>query len=349
MVDDSGASETKVPFRDAHLSGRILVGDVGGTKTQFGLYETSGGQLVRSHVQRYQSDSAPTFQELARRFLEEAGAASAEAACFGVPGPVNKGVVKATNLPWTLSEQDLKRELGIPKIRLVNDLVAYTAAIPFFSRADLMVLHEGSTTRNKDLACVLAPGTGLGMAFLHTLNGVPYPLPSEGGHANFAPNSELEIELLQYLKREFPTSVSCERLLCGPGLYNIYRFLRDTGIEKESPELHERLSHENPAAVISTLAQSNADPLCEKTLDLFVSILGAHASNLVLTFLTTGGVYLGGGIPPKITQKLMDGSFMKAFLQKERLKEVVEQTPVYIIKDDKAALLGAAVLANRLR
>lgn len=334
---------------DSHSSGRILVADIGGTKTQFGLYETSGGQLVRSHVQRFDSKAAPTFQDLARMFLKEAGAAGAEAACFGVPGPVSRGVVKATNLPWTLSEEELKRELGIPKIRLVNDLVAYTAAIPFFSRADLLVLHEGAPERSKSLSCVLAPGTGLGMAFLHTLNGVPHPLPSEGGHANFAPNSDLEIELLKYLKKEFPTSVSCERLLCGPGLHNIYRFLRDTGVQKESPLAHERMEKENPAAVISSLALDQRDPLCEQALDLFVAILGAHASNLVLTFLATGGVYLGGGIPPKITAKLTDGTFMRAFLNKEKLVEVVQQTPVFVIKDDKAALLGAAVLANRLR
>jgi glucokinase len=300
-------------------------------------------------VQRFDSKAAPTFQDLARMFLKEAGASGAEAACFGVPGPVNRGVVKATNLPWTLSEEELKRELGIQKIRLVNDLVAYTAAIPFFSRADLLVLHEGSAERSKSLSCVLAPGTGLGMAFLHTLNGVPHPLPSEGGHANFAPNSDLEIELLKYLKKEFPTSVSCERLLCGPGLHNIYRFLRDTGVQKESPLAHERMEKENPAAVISSLALDRSDPLCEQALDLFVAILGAHASNLVLTFLATGGVYLGGGIPPKITAKLTDGTFMRAFLNKEKLVEVVRQTPVFVIKDDKAALLGAAVLANRLR
>ncbi len=349
MTDDSKTSDIKVALQDGAPSGRILVGDVGGTKTQFGLYETSGGQLVRTHVQRYQSDSAPTFQELAKQFLKEAGANGAEAACFGVPGPVNKGVVKATNLPWLLSEQELKRDLNISKVRLVNDLVAYTAAIPFFSRADLMVLHEGSAERNKSLACVLAPGTGLGMAFLHIFNGVPHPLPSEGGHANFAPNSDLEIELLKYLKREFPTSVSCERLLCGPGLYNIYRFLTETGVEKESPTVHEQLSNGNRARVISQMAQEQADPACERALDLFVSILGGHASNLVLTFLATGGVYLGGGIPPKIAKKLSDGSFMRAFLEKQRLKEVVEQTPVYVIKDDKAALLGAAVLAQRMR
>jgi glucokinase len=327
----------------------ILVGDVGGTKTRFALYETSGGQLVRKEVKRYDSASASSFQELAKKFLSETGADGVETACFGVPGPVQKGHVQITNLPWTLSESDLKRDLNIPRVRLVNDLVAFTAAIPFFSRSDLAVLHEGKKERETSLACVLAPGTGLGMAFLHMIDAVPHPLASEGGHANFAPNNDLEIELLKFLKREFPVSVSYERLLCGPGLLNIYRFLRDTGFAKESSGVAERMKTELPAAVISNLATQKSDALCEKALDMFIAILGAHAGNLVLTFLATGGVYLGGGIAPKILEKLQDGTIVKSYLEKQRWSEVVDATPLYVIKDDQAALLGAAVLAKRLR
>ena len=327
----------------------ILVGDVGGTKTRFALYEKSGDQLIRKEVKRYDSASAGSFQELAKKFMSECSVSGVEKACFGVPGPVQKGHVQITNLPWTLSESDLKRDLGIPLIRLVNDLVAFTAAIPFFNPSDLAVLHEGKKERETSLACVLAPGTGLGMAFLNTIDGVPHPLASEGGHANFAPNNDLEIELLRFLKRDFPISVSYERLLCGPGLANIYRFLKETKYAAESPIVAERMKSELPAAVISGLATQKGDKLCEKTLDMFIAILGAHAANLVLTFLATGGVYLGGGIAPRIIEKLQDGTIIEAYLQKQRWKEVVEATPLYVIKDDQAALLGAAVLAQRLR
>ena len=324
----------------------ILAGDTGGTKTRLALYEQIGGKFVRQQTETFSSPDYASLEEIIRNFLAK-NHVTVKQACFGVPGPVVDGRAVSTNLPWLTDERHITRTLGISSVRLVNDLVATTSSLPFLSPADLLTLHPGLPTGKETTFGVVAPGTGTGVGILYK-NGEQFlPLPSEGGHADFAPNTPVEIELLQYLRQKFGR-VSYERLLCGPGLVNIYNFLKDSGAAPEPPELAKKMREENPAAVISTIGQSGEFEICVQALDIFVSVLGAKAGSLTLTMLTTGGIYLGGGIPPKITQKLLDGTIIKAFLNKGRLSDFVKSVPLYVIRDDHAALLGSAYLASRL-
>lgn len=325
----------------------ILAGDIGGTKTRLALFSRENGLLEIKQLAQYESARTSSFPELVHSFLST-HAIDVQTACFGVPGPVQGGRVKVTNLPWELDEETLRADLRISHLKLVNDLVAFTASIPNLRERELEVIYPGTDKIERRMYCVIAPGTGLGMGFLHIVNGIGHLIPSEGGHANFAPNSAIEIELLQYLRKSYSHSTSLERLLCGPGIFNIYKFLVERSGGEERPATRAAMRSENPTAVIAHSALDKSDPICEQALDIFCSVLGSHASNMVLTVLSTGGVYLGGGIPPKILPKLQDGTFVRAYLSKERLGELPTKTPVYVIKDDRAALLGAATLAEQL-
>ncbi len=324
----------------------ILVGDVGGTKTRLALYDSKKENMIRVEKKDFASAEYQGLESIINDFLSRRKI-TVSAACFGVPGPVTDGESSATNLPWFLSERNIAEQTVVKKVRLVNDLVALTSAVPHLCADELAILYEGKDMDPQAPRAVLAPGTGLGQAFLY-FDGARYHVhASEGGHVDFAPNTDLEIKLLKYLQNKFGR-VSYERVLCGPGLINIYEFLRDSGYAPEPPELRARLEQGHRAAVISTAGQAGEFEICVKALDMFVSILGAQAGNMVLTLLATGGVYLGGGIPPKIFKKLTDGAFLKSYFEKGRLRPLVEKTPVYIIKDDHAALLGAAYIARQL-
>lgn len=325
----------------------ILAGDTGGTKTRLALYQMRERRLVRQHIEAFVSSDFKGLAEVAQEFLNKYNV-SVDKACFGVPGPVIMGVVQTTNLPWTLTEDEISQALNIPKLKLVNDLVATTASLPYLSPDKLHVLHQGQKTDWQDTMCgVVAPGTGLGQAFLRCESGQFNVFASEGGHVDFAPSNEMEVELFRYLKSKFG-HVSYERLLCGPGLVNIYTFLKDTGVASEPSDLRKRLQDDDPAAVISTAGQTGEFEICVKALDIFASVLGAQAGNLVLTLMATGGVFLGGGIPPKILRKLTDGTVVAAYLNKGRLSGLVKNTSLYVILDDHAAVLGAAHLAAKL-
>lgn len=324
----------------------LLAGDIGGTNTRLALFNIEGGAFVRRELKRYESRAYGSLAEIVKVFLGETET-KVNRACFGIPGPVIGGRVKTTNLPWELSDEALSRELKIPGVKLVNDLVSYTASIPFLGDDGLVVLHKGSPMNEKKVACVVAPGTGLGVGFLQFIDGIPHPVASEGGHADFAPNSDLEIELLRYLRIEFPKHVSYERVLCGPGLLNIYRFLKETSFAPESAEIAERLKAGDPAAVISKAAMAEEDKLCVKALDMFCCILGSFAGSAMLMFMATSGVYLGGGIPPKIIAKLQNSELVSCYLGKGRFEKIVGGTPLAVIRDEHAALLGAASLAAR--
>lgn len=332
----------------------LLAGDVGGTKTRLALYDmtTSNGmiKLSRGPLETFDSKSASSLEELVARFLS-AHNASVAAACIGIPGPVSRGTVKTTNLPWSLlNEQQLVRALKIPLVKLVNDLTATVASIPALREEDLITLHAGNPDRDRNVFAIVAPGTGLGQGYLYVDDsGAIHPLASEGGHVEFAPRDDLEIELLNYLRAKLKKRVSVERVLCGPGLVNIYLFLKDTGYAPEPTALSERLQREDPAAVISKSGISGEFELCAKALEIFCSLLGSHAGDTVLTYLSTGGLYLGGGIPPKIISKIQEGGLVQSYLRKGRLSHCVEMTPLSVIRDDTAALLGAASIAARAR
>jgi glucokinase len=318
----------------------ILAGDVGGTKTNLALFSEEGGRLIPKVEHTFESKKYPSLEALAGEFLAEAGVL-ADRACFGLPGPVVAGRVEVTNLPWVVDEQDMSRSLKIPQVRLLNDLEATAYAVPILERKDLHILNEGLPQEHGTIGLV-APGTGLGEGIL-VWEGTGYrPVPSEGGHTDFAPRNDLEIELLRYLMAKYG-HVSCERVLTGPGLVNIYNFLKESSYATEPQWLAGRLAAaEDRAAIIGQTALAGESELCVKALDIFVAVLGAEAGNLALKVMATGGVYLGGGIPPKILKKLEDGTFLTAFLSKGRLSPVLTQIPVRVIMNERAALLGAA-------
>jgi glucokinase len=334
----------------------ILAGDAGGTKTRLALYEMTGlagrNAFKCSAIADFDSKSASSLEEIVRVFLERYNSVGQiKAACIGVPGPIVYGTVRATNLPWHIEETSMAKSLGIPWLRLVNDHVATAAAIPLLGPDDTEVLHPGLEDRENRVFALLAPGTGLGQAYLCLDEyGRYHPFPSEGGHVEFAPRDELEFDLLSYLIDKFRSRVSIERVLSGPGLVNIYSFLRDRSYCEEPELLRQEVStSSHPASVISAYGLEGRYPLCVRSLDLFAGLLGSRAGDVVLTYLSTGGLYLGGGIPPKLIRKLREGGTVAAYLRKGRLSPLVESTPLRVILNEHAALLGAASIAARLQ
>ena len=333
----------------------ILAGDVGGTKTRLALYERTGSAdlfaLERQVLADFESRSAPSLEEIVREFLGRHNAAGRiEAACIGLPGPVVGGAVRATNLPWVIEERAFGENLGIPKVRLVNDHAATAAALPLLGPEDLITLHPGREERERRVFAILAPGTGLGQAYsVLGADGRHHPFPSEGGHVEFAPKDEIEFDLLKYLQEKLHKRVSIERVLSGPGIMNIYSFLRDRSYcDEPEPLRTEIAAAPTPAAVVTDRGLKGTPPICARTLDIFARLLGSQAGDVVLTYLCTGGLFLGGGIPPKVAAKLQEGGTVAAYLRKGRLSPLVEMTPLHIIKNDRAAMLGAAAIAASL-
>ncbi|HOG47984.1 MAG TPA: glucokinase [Anaerolineae bacterium] len=320
----------------------ILAGDIGGTKTSLSLASVAEDGSVRlAEVHSYPSQQYASLEAIVERFGQEVSA-TVDRACFGVAGPVLAGEATITNLPWRMSERSLTEALGGLPSRLINDLTALAHAVPALRGEDLVTLQRGERQVGGAIA-ILAPGTGLGQGYL-CWDGRRYrPGASEGGHADFAPADDLQIQLLQFLRAEYG-HVSWERVLAGPGLHNIHRFLCAAGAA--TPDwVAARLAAGDPSAAISALALTGEDPCCARALDIFVSIMGAQAGNLALTYMATGGVYLGGGIPPKILPKLQDGAFLRAFRAKGRLSPVAAAIPVAVIANAQAGLLGAAACA----
>lgn len=320
----------------------ILAGDIGGTWTRLAFFEEQDGRLVPAVDKIYRSRDFDSLAQVVRRFERDYRRGSIEHAAFGVAGPVRGGRAKATNLPWVIDCANLAQELELKaeNIDLINDLAANAWGAMALTPADLTVLNEGSPQASGN-AAVIAAGTGLGEAGLFWDGERHRVFASEGGHVDFAPRDELEIELLRYLLARYPR-VSYERVLSGPGLRNIYRFFRDTGRGKESKQIAEAMRKDDPAAVISRQALSGGDSLCVQALDLFVTVYGAAAGNLALKLMASAGIYLGGGIAPHIIEKLKDPLFMSAFTGKGRMKHLLQEMPVRVIMNDQTALLGAA-------
>jgi glucokinase len=323
----------------------ILAGDVGGTKVHLALYAFHEGRLQHVTDERFPAKEYESLEAVVRAFFVNQDHPDVTSACFGVPGPVRNGRLKLTNLPWMLDSRELSRRLGIDHIFLINDLEANGYGIPELSKDQIYTLSVGdpSVVGHRGL---IAAGTGLGEAVLMWNGQVHVPVASEGGHCDFAPRNELEISLLRYLQKNLHGRVSYERVVSGLGLKNIYTFLRDDQGMQESIELRQRMQHEDPNAVIGELGESGKDELCVRALDIFVSVYGAEAGNLALKVLATGGLFLGGGIAPKILDKMRDGTFMRSFTDKGRLSELLVQTPVHIILESRAALMGAAAYAE---
>ena len=324
----------------------VLAGDIGGTKTNLGLFLKGKERPVPKVIETFSSQNAPDLEHIIRQFLE-IHPAPVTHACFGVAGPVVNGKSKTTNLPWNISEDRIKKQFNFHHVKLINDLTATAMAIPLLNKDEFFPLNRAGSIKDQNLA-LIAPGTGLGKAMLIYQNGRYLPVPSEGGHADFAPNSEAEMKLWQYLHQHYG-HVSIERVVSGSGLVNIYNWLKDSGRLNEPDWLKQKLKEMDPAKAITEAALASKDPGCVEALNMFVSIFGAAAGNLALTGITTGGVYLGGGIPPKILSKLKEDIFMEAFTNKGRFKGFLEKIPVKVVLNDKAALIGAAYCAMMVK
>ncbi len=319
----------------------ILAGDIGGTKTNVALFQRNGsevGPVVRQ--QTFPSAAYDSLESILKEFMGETQP-EITGACFGIAAPVIEGNAKTPNLNWTVSAASLARELKTDRVGLINDLEATAYGIPALSDSQLLCLNQGDPKHDGHRA-LIAAGTGLGMAGIFYRESHYHPIPSEGGHSDYAPRTPMEVELLQYLLEKFGRHVSWERVLSGPGLFNVYCFLRDCGYAEEPVWLAAEIQTGDKTAAVSKAALSNKCELAVKALDMFVSAYGAMAGNLALLMVATGGLYVGGGIAPKIREKLKDGTFMKAFTDKGRLSSLVASIPVHIILDDKTALFGAA-------
>jgi len=325
----------------------ILAGDIGGTNTRLALCEQTEQGFRAVAEEKFASAAFSDLDQIVEKFLS-GKAADIERACFGVAGPVAGEVIKLANLPWTIDVRAIKNLLnGGGKVGLINDLEANAYGLSELGKADYAVLNEGNPNPTGN-AAIISAGTGLGEAGLHFeegMNGKLRPFASEGGHADFAPRSDLEIELLRFLMVKFGR-VSVERVVSGQGLRNIYQFLRDTKRAEEPIWLAEEIADsDDAAAIISKNGITGKAVICEHALEMFASIYGAEAGNLALKMLATGGVFLGGGIAPKILPKLQEPVFLESFVAKGRMRALMEKIPVRVVLNDKTALLGAAHFA----
>lgn len=322
----------------------LLAGDIGGTKACLALFSVTKGRFRFLYEKTFLSENYRGLEDILKDFLKKDK--KIHAACFGVPGPVTKKIVKITNLPWKIETPSLRKELSTKKVEVINDLVANAYGISVLKKNDFEILNAGRIIKGSK--ALISAGTGLGIAILFWDGKRHMPLPSEGGHAEFAPRNQSEIELLRYLTKRYGR-VSYERVLSGAGLFHIYQFLKASKkFGKEPKWLSEMMKQGDPSAVISEGARLKKNRLCVTTLDMFVSIYGAAAGNLALQTMAVGGVYIGGGIAPKIIWKLKDGTFMDTFKKKGRLSHIVSQIPVKVIMNERAALLGAASRAKNL-
>ncbi len=318
----------------------ILAGDVGGTKTHLGLFRIDDGapKLLLEH--RYATHDFASLEDACAHFLESPKE-PIQAACFGVPGPIIEGEANATNVHWKMREDNLSHALGGARVRLINDLGAAAYGVMHLADSEIHIIQHGAYQLHRGDIAIIAAGTGLGESALVFENGRYYAVASEGGHASFAPRNEEQIELLRYLHKRFG-HVSAERVLSGPGLFNIYSFVREHRRVPEPEWLTARLKKEDSSAVVSEVALAHRDPECEHALEMFVDIYGAEAGNLALKVLALGGVYLSGGIAPKILPALTDGRFMHAFIEKGRLEAMLSKIEVRVALNQASGLIGAA-------
>lgn len=322
----------------------ILAGDIGGTNTRLAVFEIADQKPRLITEQTYPSREYNGLEAIVAKFLSEHPAKIARA-CFGVAGPVRDAKARTANLPWVIDGAQLAAVVGGPNVLLINDLEANAWGLSLLEDSDFLILNLGSPDPEGNGA-IISAGTGLGEAGLIYENGRRRPFASEGGHADFAPRTELEVELLKFLMKE-TGHVSTERVLSGPGLVNVYRFLRDTGRFPEPAWLADEMqSSSTPAAVISRTALEGKSDLCNAAAEMMVSIYGAEAGNLALKMLATAGVYLGGGIAPKIAEKLKGAHFMDAFTDKGRMRPLLEAIPVRVVMNDQTALMGSAMRAT---
>ena len=320
----------------------IIAGDIGGTKTNVALFDGEGDRIGRIVVQQsFPSGKYDSLEAILSEFVSTHKPEPITHACFGVAGPVVGGRVEATNLVWTVSDRKLAETLGVPSVLLINDLEATAYGIEELRPEQLYTLNEGAGERRGHRA-LIAAGTGLGMAAIFDDGRRYHPMASEGGHMDFAPRNEQEFEMLKYLRARIGGRVSYERALSGMGLFNIYSFLRDTGYAEEPDWLAREIESGDKSAAVSRAGVAGKSELASKALQMFVELYGAMSGNLALMLKPFGGLYIGGGIAPKIIEKLKDGTFMRNYEDKGRMSGIVRSVPVRVILDDHTALYGAA-------
>ncbi len=324
----------------------ILAGDLGGTNFRVAVFRDDA-EMTRLHFAKFRSADYSSIEEMVDLFLKDLTLSTPlRTACFGVPGPNIAGVVTASNLGWKIDINALPKLIGIARVAVLNDLESTAYGLVALHQTDLAPLQAGSGSHAGN-QCVIAPGTGLGEAGLFWDGTRHTPWASEGGHADFAPTDERQLDLLNCLRHEY-ARVSFERVVSGMGIANIYRFLRNTGRRVEKPAVALEMMEQDAAAVIDKYAADGSCPLCTLTMDLFVRTLGSEASNLALKTMATGGVFLGGGIPPKLLRLLRRPIFLESFLNKGRLRPLLETMPINVVLNDETALLGAARNALRM-
>lgn len=318
----------------------ILAGDIGATHTRLAGFNSDGNKLVSVAEQVYQTQKHQSLPQIISEFIRTEGIPVTQA-CIGVAGPVRGGKSKPSNFPWVIDARELAALLRLGSVGLINDLEAYAYGIDALHSADFITLSEGDGNPEGNMA-VISATTGLGEAGLYWDGFRHHPFACEGGHADFAARNELEVDLLKYLLARYE-HVSWERVLSGPGIKNIYDFLRDSRRAEEPAWLKDQIGQSpDPPALISQLALEKKAPICEQALDIFVSAYGAETGNCALKFMSTAGIYIGGSIAAKVVPKMKEPAFMDAFLSKGRMRSLLEDIPVKIVLNDNAGLIGAA-------
>lgn len=325
----------------------ILAGDVGGTKTNLALVKSSDRSCTLEAQATFSSQKSDTKDTIASYIQKMGVGYRIDCASIALAGPVREGRCKITNLPWIIDAKELKSSLSIPRVLLLNDLEAGAYAIDRLPASAFCTLQAGE--RQQGNRALISPGTGLGEAGLYWDGKAHQPFATEGGHSDFAPIDELQLRLARYLIARFQHA-SYERVLSGPGIYHLFEFLRDAEGYKVEPKISEEMQQgSDPAHVISHAGLAQDSPICQMTLDLFCTLLGQEAGNLALKFLAQGGIYLGGGIPPKLLPLLQQRTFLMSFTSKGRFTELLRTFPIQIVLEDRASLIGAAAYAQCMR
>jgi glucokinase len=321
---------------------KVLSGDIGGTKTKLAVFDVQAMAFKAMNEQTFPSADYTSLDNLVEEFFKTVDI-DCKIACFGIAGPVHNGRCEATNLPWVVDAEKLRSHFGLGAVHLINDLEANAWGIAALKKDDFFVLNEGAATAQGN-AAIISAGTGLGEAGMYWDGVAHSPFATEGGHTDFSPGNDLEYRLAEFMARRMD-HVSWERLLSGPGLVNLFEFFCDYHGQSPSDWLHEQMQNADPAAAISAAAMQEHCTLCTQALDLFVHLYGVEAGNLALKIMATGGLYIGGGIAPKILQRLKGPAFMLAFTAKGRMRSLLKAIPVKIILNERTALLGSTVYA----
>ncbi len=327
----------------------ILAGDIGGTKVNLCLYSLDKRKLVPGHTATFVSKAHTRFSDIIDAFLKDIDTIDIKAACFGIAGPVIDGSCQTTNLPWQIvTEYELSEQLATPKVKLLNDLAATAYGMLFLDESELIELNPNAKDSEGNIA-VIAAGTGLSEAILYFDGKQHHPMATEGGHSDFAPTDAFDADLLNWLRKRHPDHVSYERILCGEGIATLYDFIKENEEHQEPGSLKNLQAGEDKSARISQAALQDKAPLAQRAIKEFSKLYGAEAGNLALKSLSLGGVYIGGGIAPKILPALQDGVFLESFMAKGRYKGMLSGMSVKVSLNQQTALIGAAHFAKEIQ